>query len=128
MTNFHFLVILQYSIIKNIFTWSCWDFLLLSSSCLPITQKVPVSNPGIITWSLFSTLSSVIDKLICSKLIGHPKHRTASNSFLSYLSLFLLISKKMVAKVLKVTVVFQDLNFDCCIQTPNFYPFHHRTN
>ena len=27
-TNFHFLVVLKFSIIKNIFTWSCQDFLL----------------------------------------------------------------------------------------------------
>ena len=48
-TNFHFLLILQFSIFKNIFTWSCQDFLLSSLSCVPITQKDPVSSPGRIT-------------------------------------------------------------------------------
>ena len=56
---------------------------------LPITQNVPVSSPGIITWSLFSTLSSAIHKLICSKLTSHLKHCTAGNSFFSYFIFFL---------------------------------------
>ena len=87
-----------------------------------MTQNVPVSSPGIIIWSLFSTLSSAIDKLICSKLTSHPKHRTAGNSFFSYYYFF-LIWKKVFAKVLKIAVFFRDLNFDCWIQTANCCSF-----
>ena len=84
---------------------------------LPITQNVPVSRPAIITWSLFSTLPSSIDKLLCSKLTSHPKHRTAGNSFFSYLFIFFQISKKVVAKVLKMAVFF--LIFELCLLNSN---------
>ena len=83
-TNFYFLVIHQFSIIKNISTWSCQDFLLYSSSCVPITQKVSSSSPGRITWSLFSTMSSAVFEEICSKVTSNPKHRIAGNPFSSY--------------------------------------------
>ena len=125
-TNFHFLLILQFSIIKNIFTWSCQDFLLLSLSCVQITQKVPVSSPARITWSFFSTISSAGFQVIWSKLTSHPKHRIVCNLFSNYY-VFFLIFKKVVAEVFKIPLFFWDLNFDCSIQTANCYPIHQRT-
>ena len=100
-TNFHFLVVLKFSRIKNIFTWSFQDFLLQSLSCVPITQKVPVLSPGRITWTLFSTLSSANDGLICSKLTSHPKHRTVCHSFFSYF-VFRKFSMEVLAEVFQI--------------------------
>ena len=38
----HLLRILQITIIKKNFTWSCQDFLLQLLSCVPITQIIPI--------------------------------------------------------------------------------------
>ena len=92
-----------------------------------LTQKVPISSLGRSTWSLFSTLSSAIDEVICSKLISHQKHCTAGNSLFSYFVFFFLNFKEWVDEVLNISVFFWELNFDCCIQTANCYSFHHTT-
>ena len=94
LTNFHFLPILHFSRIKNIFIWCFQDFSLQSLSCVLITQQVPVSSLDRITLSLFSTLSSAIEEVICSKLTSQTKHRTADNSVFSYFVFFFLNFKE----------------------------------
>ena len=102
-TNFHFLVVLKFSIIKNIFTCSCQDFIFQSVSYVPITQNFSASSPVRITWSLFSTMSSAVFEEICSKVTSNPKHRIAGN--LSQVILFLSkFSKKVVAEIFKIPV------------------------
>ena len=46
MTNFHFLPILQFSIIKNYFTWSCQDFFIVVVITTANESKCPRFEPG----------------------------------------------------------------------------------
>ena len=46
MTNFHFLPILQFSIIKNYFTWSCQDFFIVVVIMTANDSKCPRFEPG----------------------------------------------------------------------------------
>ena len=104
MTNFHFLPILQFSIIKNYFTWSCQDFLLQLLSYCQSLKMSPFRARAKSLGHCFPHCHQ--HKLICGKLTSHPKHRTAGNSFFSYLFIFFQISKKVVAKVLQIAVFF----------------------